>query len=259
MSESSHAGRVAVVGSERAVPLDARRTGEPNPATRTTVTIVLRAQTSSARAAASLAPLAAAHREYLTREAFAVEHGATAQDALEVQRFAVDAGLLVLETNLARRSVVVEGTLAALSAAFGTELHLYQTGNGQFRGRVGELWIPRSLDGIVTGVFGLDERPQARAQFRRAVRPAATADVSYAPTTVAAAYQFPKSSTGAGQTVALIELGGGYVQADLNTYFAGRGGAAPSVTSVAVDGASTAAGGDSNADTEVMLDIEVVG
>jgi kumamolisin len=60
--------------------------------------------------------------------------------------------------------------------------------------------------------------------------------------------------------VALIELGGGFRPADLDTYFKGLGVASPTVTAVSVDHAQNAPTGDaSGPDGEVMLDIEVVG
>jgi len=74
---------------------------------------------------------------------------------------------------------------------------------------------------------------------------------------VASFYQFPDGTDGTGQTVAIIELGGGYTQSDLSTYFSGLGIAVPSVTAVGVDGGANTPGGD--ADAEVELDIEVVG
>jgi kumamolisin len=58
----------------------------------------------------------------------------------------------------------------------------------------------------------------------------------------------------------LIELGGGYKQADLNTYFQGLKIAPPTVVAVGVDGgANTPAGDPNSADGEVLLDIEVAG
>jgi kumamolisin len=58
--------------------------------------------------------------------------------------------------------------------------------------------------------------------------------------------------------VAIIELGGGYVTSDLSTYFKSLGLAkTPSVTAVSVAGGKNQPGSD--ADAEVMLDIEVVG
>ncbi len=164
--------------------------------------------------------------------------------------------MLVIEASLARRSIVLEGTVAALEAAFGTKLVMYRAGNATFRGRTGVLTLPSALESVVSGVFGLDERPQARTQFR----PAAAAAVSYTPSQVAQAYDYPAGFTGAGETIALIELGGGYAQSDLDTYFSQLGITAPNVTSVGVDGATNSPAGDPNsADGEVLLDIEVAG
>jgi kumamolisin len=117
--------------------------------------------------------------------------------------------------------------------------------------------VPADLSGIVEAVFGLDNREQASPHFRR--RRAASTAVSYTPLQVASAYGFP-AGTGQGQCVALIELGGGFTAADLDTYFKGLGLATPSVAAVSVDGGTNSPTGDANGpDGEVMLDIEVVG
>ena len=69
------------------------------------------------------------------------------------------------------------------------------------------------------------------------------------------------ASNGQGQTIGIIELGGGYTQSDLNSYFSALGiSPAPSVSAVSVDGAQNQPTGSTNGpDTEVMLDIEVAG
>jgi kumamolisin len=73
-------------------------------------------------------------------------------------------------------------------------------------------------------------------------------------------YNYPMTNGGAGQTIGIIELGGGYSSSDLDTYFTGLGLQTPSVTAVSVDGAQNQPVGDPNsADGEVLLDIEVVG
>jgi len=74
---------------------------------------------------------------------------------------------------------------------------------------------------------------------------------------VATAYQFPAATDGSGQTIAIVELGGGYRESDLHQYFSALGLAVPPVSSVGVDGGSNSPGDD--ADMEVLLDIEVVG
>ncbi len=77
---------------------------------------------------------------------------------------------------------------------------------------------------------------------------------------IAALYGFPKSLDGTGQAIGLIELGGGYRDADIDAYFANLHLHRPHVSSVSVDQAKNEPVGDPNsADGAVMLDIEVVG
>jgi kumamolisin len=204
------------------------------------------------------------------------QYGATGADAQLVAQVLGEYGLTVTETHLASRRLKVSGTIAAMQTAFGTTLtavtspHPDGSGNVAHRYRTGSLSVPAQLSGIITAVLGLDDRPQARPQFRRGpvsgARAAEPEDGTAAPAAkggpltapqVASFYQFPAGTDGTGQTVAIIELGGGYTQADLNTYFSGLGLSVPPVTAVGVDGASNSPGGD--ADGEVELDIEVVG
>ena len=105
----------------------------------------------------------------------------------------------------------------------------------------------------------LDERPQAKPHFR--LQSAATKAVAYSPVQVANLYQFPPNTTGVGETIGIIELGGGFETTDLDNFFQGLGTTtSPQVTAVSVDGAQNVPGGDPNgADGEVELDIEVAG
>jgi kumamolisin len=249
MMSSGASERAIVQGSERAEPEASELKGACDLLERAQVTIALRPRARPPGAPDPAMP-------YPTRANYALTYGASPADIALVERFAFDAELVVLEANPARRSVVVEGTLEALGRAFGTTMARYVRGDVTFRARTGTLSVPRALDGIVTGVFGIDTRPQARAQFR----PASAAATSYSAPAVARAYGFPTGLTGAGETIALIELGGGYAASDLETYFKSVGVAVPTVTSVSVDGATNARTGSANGpDGEVELDVEVAG
>src|SRR6185437_14205794 len=154
--------------------------------------------------------------------------------------------------------------VSAFGDAFGTSVSLVRSPHPLspdgvvHRYRTGQLNLPNALSGVVTAVLGIDNRPQARAYFRFA--PAAAPATSYSAVQVGAAYDFPTQYDGSGQTLAIIELGGGYAQSDLDTYFGGLGLSTPSVTAVPVDGGSNSPTGDPNsADGEVLLDIEVAG
>jgi kumamolisin len=173
-------------------------------------------------------------------------------------------GLEVTGQDAGSRRVTVAGTVSALADTFGAELSMVTSpfpGGSErvaHRYREGTLQIPAELDGIVVAVVGLDNRPQSRFMARRA-DPAA-AGTSYTPPQVAEIYQFPAGTDGTGQTIGIIELGGGYSDTDLDTYFSGLGLSVPSVTAQGVDGASNVPDQAPNgADGEVLLDIEVAG
>ncbi len=99
---------------------------------------------------------------------------------------------------------------------------------------------------------------QIKSYLRRRPEAQATgAPISYTPDQIAALYQFPKVPNGPDQTIAIIELGGGFRETDIKTYFTKLGLPAPQVEAVSVDGGTNAPGVDEGADGEVMLDILV--
>jgi amino acid transporter len=154
-------------------------------------------------------------RKLLTRDEMEKQHGADPASIRRIETFARKHGLSVVEASAARRTVVLSGTVAAMNAAFGVELKQFEHPNGTYRGRTGPVHIPAELQNTIEGVFGLDNRPQAKPHFRRrkdsgGVR-AQASSVSYTPLQVANAYNFPGGTDGSGECIALIELGGGFV------------------------------------------------
>jgi kumamolisin len=247
--------RVAVRGSERKPPPDSTPVGVPDPAEDVNVTVVVRRKT---------ADLPQDPTRRVSREQSASLYGAEPADVRKVEQFAADHDLTVGPVDLSRRSISLSGTVANMNEAFGTQLRVFQSPEGFYRGRIGILLIPAYLGDVVVGVFGLDSRPQAKTRLRRHVEgigPRAAGDTSYTPDAVARLYNFPTGGTGSGQTVAIIELGGGFRAADLTAYFNRlKITPAPNVTAVSVDGGLNQPVGDPNsADGEVLLDIEVVG
>ena len=193
-----------------------------------------------------------------TREEFNAAHGAAASDIAAIEAFAHEYGLTVSQSSQGRRSVVLSGTAENMQQCFGVSLHHFTSHVGTYRGRTGPVMIPEELQPIVTAVLGLDNRPIAKPHVRMHAA-AAQPPASLSPVQVAKAYNFPATVTGAGQTIGIIELGGGYRTTDLKTYFKGLGVKQPAVKSVSVDGGVNRPGADQNADGEVMLDIEVAG
>ena len=198
-------------------------------------------------------------RRYLTREQHAQGFGASADDLRRVADFAQAHGLTVVESSAARRSVVLSGRAAAMRMAFDVDLMLFRHDRLTYRGRVGGVTVPSDLGEVVVGVFGLDNRPQATSHLRRRSVSAAATSTSFTPTTLAKLYGFPTGLDGRGQCIGIIELGGGFRPADVDTYFSGLGLPAPDVVAVSVDQAQNTPTTADSADGEVMLDIEVAG
>ncbi|WP_018332045.1 S53 family peptidase [Actinomycetospora chiangmaiensis] len=187
---------------------------------------------------------------------FAAAHGAAADDIALVTSTLVGLGVQVLWVQPAARLVRVAARADVLSPVFGADLAV-DPATG-YRVRTGELSVPAALAGVVTAVLGLDDRPQARTRTSTADPRAVS--TSYSPLDLAKVYDFPAGTDGAGRTIAIVELGGGFGQADLDAYFSGLGITGPTVTAVGVDGAANVPGKDpSGADGEVLLDIEVAG
>jgi len=263
---STPKNRFTLAGSERAPLEGAREIGPANPNETVDVTIRLRSRTGKkpiVSADAFTKPIE--KRTILSRSEFEQRHGADPASIARVESFAREHNLTVKEKSQGRRTVVLSGTVTAMNEAFGVELKEYEHPNGRYRGRTGPVHIPAELQDVIDGVFGLDNRPQAKPHFRkrrgRAAAPADAQNLSYTPPQVAALYNFPTGVDGTGECIALIELGGGYDPTDLGNYWSQLNlSETPSVSAVSVGNGSNNPTGDPNGpDAEVMLDIEVSG
>lgn len=249
--------KVTLRGSERKPLKGARVKGPVNGDEAIEVRVTLQAPDTLAKKFAELAEQPLHERQYLSRSEYETRMKSTAEQIEKVEQFAREHDLSVSKVEPGSHTVYLTGPARAMSVAFNTHLEQYELPDGTtYRGRKGALQIPEELEGIVQSVTGLDERPVARPKLR--VRPQSSSGTSYKPQQVAALYSFPQpSNPGRGETVAIIELGGGFTQSDLNTYFGGKG---PTVTAVSVDKAHNKPTGSADGpDGEVMLDIEVVG
>jgi kumamolisin len=199
----------------------------------------------------------------LSREEFAAQYGADPAAVARVESFARDHGLKVEEVSLPRRTVTLSGTAAQMFKAFDTQFERCNYHGREFRARTGPIMLSEDLASSVEAILGLDDRAQAKAHFRvlgpNSARASAQPPVSYTPQQVARLYNFP-GADGTGQTVGIIELGGGYKPADLQNYFDSLGlKKTPTVTSVSVDKAANSPTTPDSADGEVLMDIEIVG
>jgi kumamolisin len=225
-------------------------------------------------------PLSAAHvtgEQRLTRARFNANHAADPAAVALVKRFAKEFGLKVEAgtPEPGRRTIKLTGGVANMQKAFGVSLSHATIDGVSYRVRDGSIYLPSELQGYVVAVLGLDNRPQAKPHFRVLgeqgtasaeaaqaggfARAHAAGNSSFTPAQVGQLYQFPQGTTASGQTIGLIELGGGFRHADIVAYFKSLGQKPPTVVAVPVGTGKNNPGGPNGADGEVMLDIEVAG
>lgn len=186
-------------------------------------------------------------------------YGASPKDLNTVLSFAEHFGLEVVDIDSGQRTVTLKGSSDAMYNAFKVRVFETHVEGDVLRSRVGPIFIPIELIGIVTGVFGLDNRPQALSHLRLGGTFEAHAKPNaFDGDQLAGIYDFPVSN-GRGQTIALIELGGGYLHTDIKKFFTSLNLPVPNVRSVSVNGGRNVPILDRGADTEVALDIEVAG
>ncbi|HEX5233986.1 MAG TPA: S53 family peptidase [Silvibacterium sp.] len=245
--------RVNLPRSERKLPPSTTDAGRTPPQQIIGISLIVRRKTPLA--------LKDLRGRILSREEFGAKFGARPEDFDQLRRFAREHALTVDEaaSSLSRRTFVIRGSAQHLENAFGVELHQYQRDQEKFHGFSGMVSLPQEHAEMVEAVLGLDARPMAKPHIRfLSVAQRATSN-SYSPPQVATLYSFPAGVTGAGQTIGLIELGGGYRTSDVSAYFSSLKLTPPEVISVSVDGGTNAPTTPSSADGEVALDIEVAG
>jgi kumamolisin len=219
-----------------------------------------RKQMSVSVIVSSIKPVATAAiaGKHLSRAKFKAAHGSNPDSVDAVSAFA-KAYNLKPKSEKARSTVTLTGSVADMQKAFSVTLHEHTIDGTAYRVREGGIHIPNSLLPHVHAVLGLDNRPQAQPHFRvaKGIAKAHTVSASFNPPQLATLYGFPSGAKATGQTIALIELGGGYRTTDITAYFKSIGVTKPTVTAVLVDGGKNAPSTADGADGEVMLDIEV--
>jgi kumamolisin len=99
-----------------------------------------------------------------------------------------------------------------------------------------------------------------RSQVHGLAPALAAATTTWAVPDLCTAYNWPTSLAGGG-VIAIVELGGGWVQSDIDSFFQSLGQPSPQITDVSVDGTTNSpnqsVGSSNDADIEVALDIEV--
>jgi len=192
-------GMIELEGSERPPAPGARRIGGLASATELSLTVTLQGPELPGTAALAGPPC--------TRAEVDDAYGASPIDVARIATTLTRFGLVPGASATAGRSLAVRGTAGAVRDAFGVTLAQYRGPDGTvYRGRQGPVCLPSELGGIVSGVFGLDERAMAHRDHTGSSRaPRAADSAPCAPEDLERRYQFPPSSA-EGHTIAVAEF-----------------------------------------------------
>jgi kumamolisin len=260
MSKQNQHGqsRVSFPLSERSAHPGATVAGKSDPQRVISISVIVKRKNSL-----KLEELGGRH---VSQEEFADKYAADSSSFDHLREFAHKNGLTVDEgaSSLARRTIVMRGPINKIEQAFGVTLNDYEHEGKRFHSYVGTISMAQEHAEPVEAVLGLDNHPIAHPHFRlydlkKKKKPTSTQPSSFNPPQVAQLYGFPSGVTGEGQTIGIIELGGGYNASDLSAYFTKLGVVHPKVTAISVDGGTNSPGDPNGADGEVALDIEVAG
>ena len=215
---------VVLSGSDRPRRQGAERVGDADPSSAVEVTVTVRGPELP-----QVTPGKSMSREQLERS-----YSASAADMDAVATELGPYGLEVLDSAPSTRSLRVRGTAEQMDAAFRANLGIYRHDGHEYRGREGSLEVPAGLEGVVTGVFGLDQRRVARRvpgipPIHESAE--AVAEGALSPADLEERYRFP-GGEGQGQTVAIAEFGGAYFPDDLATFCRQQGRPEPTVNQV---------------------------
>ncbi len=211
-------------------------------------------------------PAADAFDRRWTRDELAARFGADPADVGIVTEAVTALGAAVIAVDPAARLVRIRASVAVANELFGVTVRQAAAPSGgsdeAARHPDRDVSLPGHVAARVTAVLGLDTRPQLRPRLRTVPPGAAGAAqrASFTPPELAQIYRMPRDTDGTGQTIAILELGGGFSAADMHSYFGGLGLPVPDIRTHGVDGARNAPTGTPDGpDGEVALDIEVAG
>jgi kumamolisin len=235
---------VTLHNSKRQHPVGARSKDDVRPDEIIRVTVVVRSISSAEERKKAIADLSLqlpAKRKHLDRKDFIRLHGARDEDLALIKKFAEDHKLRVIDSSKERRCVILSGTAQQLSDAFKVDNRTYTHEGQVYRSYPDAIQIPANLKGVIEAVLGLENRSLMSHHAFLAVPHAfmAAAGVAVRHTEVREvedAYKFPKGN-GKGQTIAIIELGGGFYESDIKKYFRTHKLNQPKIDVVEIEGA----------------------
>ena len=205
-------------------------------------------------------PNSSTYHQFLTTEQFVAQFAPTTAQVAAEKAFLESQGIAVQDVSENNMFIHATGSIAALNAAFKTEVHKYV-------GRSGKEYFAPAYDvqapanSRISAVIGLSNTAVLHNHLAKKPAPKAGPEGTapgggLAPADIRTAYGVPANLNGAGQTLALFELDG-FKAANITAYEKQFKLAATPLKTVLIDGAS-ATPSSQGGEPEVELDIELM-
>ncbi|HTV05727.1 MAG TPA: S53 family peptidase [Acidobacteriaceae bacterium] len=213
------------------IPKAASRVGWLDPDHRISFTVVLAAKAPLPLIHAAGSGQSSSQAGHLTHAELRKKHGAVAGGAKLIETFAHSFKLEVTEMAEHRRCVRLSGRAADVGRAFKTRFEEFELHGHRFFAPEQPPSVPEKWAGMVETVLGLQNSPRAWPRRHSAVHGGEAKGRLH---DLARAYGFPPGLDGTGETIALIEFGGGFYPEDIQQFCSRMGAAAPRITVVEV-------------------------
>lgn len=167
-------------------------------------------------------------REYLTREEFRSLYSPPNASWDAVRSFASEYSLEIVDEHIYSGRLTIEGCVADCNRAFGIAIEERTDDRGTYVSYSGAIQIPAELEGVVCAITGIDNSDREVHQLANPTLTSSETGKCWFPREVAEFYNFPDND-GAGETIGILQLGGGYDPKDIETYFSMQGLATPEI------------------------------
>ena len=153
-------GRTTIAGSTPSWAQTAPAVGAPSASTRISFNVVLplRDAAGAAQVAAAVSdPKSSSYGHYLSAASFNAAYAPTATSVAKVEAYLKGAGISVTGVASGNRWIQASGTVSQVNAAFSTTLRNYRYKGKTLRAPAGNLSVPRSIAGLISGFVGVSQ------------------------------------------------------------------------------------------------------
>jgi kumamolisin len=183
------------------------------------VAFLLRSRRPASAIRADLQALALTKPDERTRldwKQFDEIYSVTPADLNAMKRFEAHFRMRLVEEDSVLGYHVVKARIRDFEKALKIKIVYFNHTQGRYRSYLGSVQLPAKMAPIVTAVLGLDDRKTTVPHVHHGSAPSGK---EVEPAHVAHRYKYPKDREGCGQTIAIIELGGGFYPADVRRQF----------------------------------------